>query len=71
MEPSANPSTQAGINDAAQASFGPGFNPWSWNDASSLLKSANSVANEPIDFNIELDGEINWLDWLESTKGVD
>ncbi|KAH8422302.1 uncharacterized protein LDX57_000060 [Aspergillus melleus] len=43
--------------ESHDASFGPGFVPWSWDDA--------------IDVNMDFDGEVNWLDWLNSTKEVE
>ncbi|KAI9040356.1 uncharacterized protein KD926_008313 [Aspergillus affinis] len=51
------PLDQALTSDSHDASFGPGFVPWSWDDA--------------IDVNMDLDGEVNWLDWLNSTKNVE
>ncbi|PLB46398.1 hypothetical protein P170DRAFT_448304 [Aspergillus steynii IBT 23096] len=64
-------SDSVGIDNPNNTSFGPGFVPWSWNDASSFLDNLTSASDDALDVNMDLDGEMNWLDWLESTKGVE
>ena len=51
--------------------MGPGFVPWLWGDADpSADVFANMDTNAP-DMNMELDGEMNWYNWVESTKGME
>ena len=49
----------------------PGFVPWLWADADSTVDVFSNLDVDPIDFNMELDGEVNWYNWVESAKGME
>jgi hypothetical protein len=47
-------------------SMGPGFTPWLWPGAD---PSVDVLAD--VDVNMDLDGEVNWYNWLESAKDME
>lgn len=44
--------------------------PWLWSYEGPQIDIAN-LAEEPVDYNMEIDGEVNWYNWVESAKGVE
>jgi hypothetical protein len=48
----------------------PGIDSWLWSDDGIPIDFAN-LAEEPIDYNMEIDGDVNWYNWIESAKGVE
>lgn len=56
--------------DAGNGCFGPGFVPWSWNEDSAHLHGSSTLDYDACAVNMDVDGEVNWLDWLESTRDV-
>ncbi|KAI0402413.1 hypothetical protein F4802DRAFT_368248 [Xylaria palmicola] len=43
---------------------------WFWADADHTLDVFSDVNMDMTDFNFDLDGEIDWHNWLQSTKGI-
>jgi hypothetical protein len=52
-------------------SIGPGFVPWLWADVDPSVDVFANVDIDAIDVNMDLDGEVNWYNWVESTKGME
>ena len=51
-------------------SVGPDFVPWLWADADPSLDMFSNLDVDSMDVNMDLDGEVNWYDWVESAKGM-
>jgi len=51
--------------------MGPGFVPWLWADADPSVDVFSSLDVDSIDVNMDLDGEVNWYNWVESADGLD
>ena len=54
-------------------SMGPGFVPWLWDNANPSIDALADTDVNAIDVNMDMDMEkdIDWYDWVESTKGMD
>jgi hypothetical protein len=63
------PTVPADWSDAR--SLGPGFVPWLWADADPSVDVFAYVDVDAMDLNMDLDGEVNWRNWLESAKGME
>jgi len=50
-------------------SIGPGFVPWLWADADPSVDVFANVDVYAMDANMDLDGDMNWYNWIESAKG--
>lgn len=57
--------------DAVPASIGPGLVPWLWADADPNNDGFANVDVDAIDVNMDLDGEMDWYNWVESAKGME
>lgn len=51
--------------------MGPGFFPWLWADADPSAEVFSDLDLESMDATMDLDGEVNWYNWLESARGMD
>ncbi|KAI0885814.1 fungal-specific transcription factor domain-containing protein [Annulohypoxylon maeteangense] len=51
--------------------LGPGFGAWLWADADPSVDVFANIDAGAADFNMELDGEIDWNNWIESAKGME
>jgi len=51
--------------------MGPGLVPWLWADADPSLDMFSSLDVDSIDVNMDLDGEVNWYNWVESAEGLE
>ena len=51
--------------------MGPGFVPWLWADADPSVDVFSNLDVDSIDVNMDLDGEVNWYNWVESAKGME
>lgn len=49
----------------------PGVVPWLWADADSSVDVFSNVNVGSIDVNMDLDGEVNWYNWVEAAKGTE
>lgn len=49
---------------------GPGLGSWLWADADPSVDVFSNFDMDYIDANMELDGEVNWYNWVESAKGM-
>ena len=47
---------------------GPGFDPWLWADADPSVDVFANMDVDATDVNMDLDGEVNWYNWVESAK---
>ena len=53
---------------------GSGSNPLTWADADASVDLFSNLDMDPIDFNMDLDGdvgEVNWYNWVESAKSME
>jgi hypothetical protein len=50
--------------------MGPGFQPWLWDDADPSADAAYNVDMGSVDVNMDLDGEVNWYNWVASASSV-
>ena len=51
--------------------MGPGFLPWLWTDADSSVDTFSNLDVDPMDVVMDLDGEVDWYNWVESAKGME
>jgi hypothetical protein len=51
--------------------MGPGFVPWLWADTDPSVDVFANVDMDAIDVNMDLDGEVDWYNWVESAKGME
>jgi hypothetical protein len=56
---------------AAPWTMGPGFVPWLWADTDPSVDVFANVDMDAIDVNMDLDGEVDWYNWVESAKGME
>ncbi|BDD63048.1 hypothetical protein MAP00_007995 [Monascus purpureus] len=59
------------VDGADGATMEPGSVPLLWNDAENSIGVFPDLDLGSIDVNMDLDGEVNWYDWIESAKGID
>ena len=52
-------------------SMGLGCVPWLWADAYPSVDVFTNVDVDAIDVNMDLDGEVDWYNWVESAKGME
>ncbi|KAK3368549.1 fungal-specific transcription factor domain-containing protein [Podospora didyma] len=64
------PSFTTGVPDVDWSAVGPGFMSWPWSIAEPDMAVDGFLGAEDIDMNMGVDGQIDWLNWLESTKGT-
>lgn len=69
--PSYDPSPTVPANWSKDSTMGPGFVPWLGADADSSTDVFSNIDVDSIDVNMDLDGEVNWYDWVEIAKGMD
>ncbi|KAK9427349.1 hypothetical protein V1505DRAFT_388872 [Lipomyces doorenjongii] len=48
-----------------------GFVPWLWADADPSVDLLSNFDVGSIDVNMDLEGEVNWYNWVESAKGME
>ena len=51
-------------------SVGPDFVPWPWADADPSVDIFSTLDVDSMDVNMDLDGEVDWYNWVESAKGM-
>lgn len=51
--------------------LGPGFGAWLWADADPSVDMFAGMNMEAMDFNADVDGELDWNNWVESAKGME
>ena len=68
--PSYNPFPAVPADWSDGRSVGPDFVPWLWADADPSVDMFSNLEVDPMDVNMDLDGEVNWYNWVESAKGV-
>ncbi len=51
--------------------MGPGFVPSLWADADSSVDMFPNLDLDSVDVNMDLDGEMDWYNWIESAKGME
>lgn len=52
-------------------STGPGLGPWLWADADPSVDMFSGLDVGSIDVNMDLDGEMDWYNWVESAEGLE
>lgn len=52
-------------------SMGPGFSPWLWADTDSYTDALPNEGVDAVDVNMDLDGDVDWYNWVESAKGME
>lgn len=51
--------------------MGPGFVPWLWADADPSVDVFSSLDVDSLDVDMDLDGEVNWYNWIGSAEGLE
>lgn len=51
--------------------MGPTLGAWLWADADPSVDMFPNLDFDPVDVNMDLDGEVNWYSWIESAKGME
>jgi hypothetical protein len=51
--------------------MGPGFQPWLWADTDPAVDASYNLDVDSIDVNMDLDGEVNWYNWVVSAAGME
>jgi hypothetical protein len=49
---------------------GYGVIPWLWADESPPIGAFSNLEVDPVEVNMNLDGEVNWQDWIQSAMGM-
>ena len=57
--------------DWSDRTMGPGLVPWLWTDADSSANAFSNLDMNSMDSNMDLDGEVDWYNWVESAKGME
>ncbi|KAG4221917.1 hypothetical protein PC116_g29607 [Phytophthora cactorum] len=57
-------------SSAASMDLGPGFGAWLWADADPSVDVFADVDLEAADVNADLDGEVDWNNWVASANGM-
>ncbi|KAK6950761.1 hypothetical protein Daesc_007286 [Daldinia eschscholtzii] len=57
-------------SSAASMDLGPGFGAWLWADADPSVDMFADVDLEAADVNADLDGEVDWNNWVASANGM-
>ena len=52
-------------------SMGPSFVPWLWADVDPSVDMFANVDVDAVDVNMDLGGEVDWYNWVESAKGME
>ena len=55
---------------SAGRTMGPGYVPWLWADTDPSVDVFPNLDMDSIDINVNLDGEVNWYNWLESATDM-
>lgn len=64
--------TTVGLPDWSDGrTMGPGFVPWLWADSDPSADVFANVNVDALDLDMDLDGEMNWYNWVESAKGME
>lgn len=59
-------------SDGRTAAPGPGSVPWLWaGDADPSVDLFSNAGVGPVDGNVELNGEVDWYNWVESARGME
>ncbi|KAL9105811.1 MAG: hypothetical protein Q9227_009067 [Pyrenula ochraceoflavens] len=66
--PSSNNAFQT---ESSPWSMGPGLGPWLWADADPSVDVFAGVELDSSDINMDLDGEVDWYNLIESAKGME
>ena len=69
--PSYNPLITVPTDWSDGLTMGPGFVPSLWADGDSSVDMFPNLDLDSIDVNMDLDGEVDWYDWIESAKGME
>ncbi|KAF2101309.1 hypothetical protein NA57DRAFT_72750 [Rhizodiscina lignyota] len=51
--------------------LGYGFVPWLWADTDPSIDAFTNLDTDPIDVNMDFDGEVNWYDLIDSALGIE
>ena len=65
------PTSSIAENWSQGCNIGPGFVPWPLTDTDPPIDSLPDLDVDFADVNMELDGEVNWYNWLEFAKGME
>ncbi|KAH8887939.1 hypothetical protein GQ53DRAFT_808873 [Thozetella sp. PMI_491] len=49
----------------------PNLTPWLWQDTDVSPDAFASMGSDDLDINMDLDGDMNWYNWVESAKGME
>ena len=71
MEQNVGPSYDAAGTGPSSWSMGTGFVPWLWPGANSSIDDFANVDVDAVDMNMDMDGEVDWYNWVESAKGME
>lgn len=71
MSQTAGPSYNTIPEVPATWSMGPGLDHWLWADADPSVDVFANVDFDTSDVNMDIDGEIDWYNWVESAKGME
>lgn len=71
MGQTAGPSNDAIPAVPATWSMSPGFVHWLWADTDPSVNVFANMDVDAIDVNMDLDGEVDWYNWVESAKGME
>jgi hypothetical protein len=70
VEPLYNPGSTGPTGWSAGGTAGPGLFPWLWADADSSVDVFTDLDMATIDADMDLDNEVNWLNFLDSAKSM-
>ncbi|KAI0099458.1 fungal-specific transcription factor domain-containing protein [Daldinia grandis] len=59
-----------GSSSLASMDLGPGFGAWLWADADPSVDVFADMDLEAVDLSVDLDGEVDWNDWVASANGM-
>ena len=71
VAPSYNPFPSVPADWSDGRSIGPDSVPWLWADADPSVDTFSNFDVDSMDVNMDFEGEVDWLNWVESVKGME
>ena len=71
LGPSYNPFPTVPMDWSDGRNMGPSSVPWLWADTDPSVDVFSNLDMDSINVNMDLDGEVNWYNWVESAKGME
>ena len=71
VAPSYKPFPSVPVDWSDGRTIGPDSVPWLWADADPSVDTFSNFDVDSMDVNMDFNGEVDWLNWVESVKGME